>query len=97
MKRVTWLIMAVGLLLPLACAWAQRPVEVRLTNLPTVHIQTLDGGEVTSKSTYKWASMTIADDEGNTTDSSVASFQTAACRYAAGATRRGTWPRSLTA
>ena len=71
MKRVTWLIMAVGLLLPLACAWAQGPVEVRLTNLPTVHIQTLDGGEVTSKSTYKWASMTIADDEGNTTFDSV--------------------------
>ena len=73
MKRVTWLIMAVGLLLllPLACAWAQGPVEVRLTNLPTVRIQTLDGGEVTSKSTYKWASMTIADDEGNTTFDSV--------------------------
>lgn len=52
-------------------AWSQGPIEQRMTNLPTVHIHILDGTEVTSKTTYKWASMEIVDDDGEVSFDSV--------------------------
>lgn len=61
MKRLRAILVLFSLLPLLAARDAYAQDVVQLSNLPTLYIDTYDGGAITSKSTYKWAKMWRVD------------------------------------
>lgn len=58
MKKVAYLILSMLL------TSVKVSGQERLTNLPTYYLETYDGLDITSRTDYKWGSLTIVDDAG---------------------------------